>query len=64
MKTRSQGTRPARQSARIEELADLLLDDVDDDVHGFDSVLLHDVGLQGHGSAFDFGSDDSAASWR
>jgi len=64
MKTHQQASRPARHSARIEELADLLLDDVDDDVDGFDGGLLHDVGLQGRGGAFDFGADESSAAWR
>jgi hypothetical protein len=64
MKTDRQASRPTRHSARIEELADLLLDDVDDDVDGFDGGLLHDVGLRGRGGAYDFGADESAAAWR
>lgn len=64
MKTALQTTRRTERSARIEELADLLLDEVDDDVDGVDAGWLDDAGLRGRSGAFDFGSDDSVSSWR
>lgn len=64
MKTAQQTARRTERSARIEELADLLLDEVDDDIDGFDAGWLDDTGLRGRGGAFDFGSDDSPSAWR
>ncbi|MBL8347590.1 MAG: hypothetical protein JNN03_19295 [Rubrivivax sp.] len=62
----AQTPKPAFRNSRTELLADLLLDEVDDDLADLDDDLLQGVGLRGHGRAGfgAFGGDDGATLWR
>jgi hypothetical protein len=61
--TPTQTPKPVFRAARTELLADLLLDEVDDESGDLDDDLLYDVGLGGRGRG-GFGSDDAAHLWR
>ncbi len=52
--------KPFFRGSRTELLADLLLDEVDDESADLDDDLLHDVGLAARGRG-GFGGDDGAA---
>lgn len=55
----AQTPKPVLRGSRTELLAELLLDEVDDEPTDLDDDLLHDVGLGGRGRG-GFGGDDAA----